>query len=171
MRNCVICLYRYWIVCIIVDINTLASVFKDNSSDHEQFKPVQRHITTMKSKLIIGGTKFQEELEENREFIKLLKIMKDRRQVVEADTSIVDSLHQRIEDAFNDPKFDDKHIVALCYVTGARLVCTKDTTLQSYLKERHFYNRRKTIPKIYNSASPATTVPTGRYFNPRCNLC
>ncbi len=158
-------------MCIIVDINTLASVFKENSSDHEHFKPVQRHIVAKKSKLIIGGTKFNQELEENKDFIKILKIMKDRKQVVEADKSTVDSLHQQIENAFEDPKFDDKHIVALCYATNARLVCTKDSTLQAYLKANHFYNRKKTKPKIFNSKSPASTVPTGRYFAPKCNLC
>lgn len=158
-------------MCIIVDINTLASVFKESSSDHEHFKPVGQHIIAKKSKLIIGGTKFNEELAENKDFIKLLKIMKDRKQVVEADKSTVDLLHQQIEDAFEDPKFDDRHIVALCYTTNARLVCTKDSTLQRYLKARHFYNRKRTKPIIFNSKSPASAVPSGRHFDPKCNLC
>ncbi|HET6747055.1 MAG TPA: hypothetical protein VFH06_03055 [Candidatus Saccharimonadales bacterium] len=157
-------------MCIIVDINTLASVFKTSSADHGQFAPVLSHIRSRKSNLIIGGSKFEAELKLNKEFYKILSIMKSNGQAVEADRSRVDSLEASIAAKFSDPLFNDKHIVALCYISNARLVCTKDLVLQSYIKKRDFYNKGKTPAKVFNSKSPAKIVPGGS-FKPKCGLC
>ena len=96
--------------------------------------------------------------------------MKDAGKVVEGDKEAVDKLESTIATRFKDPLFNDKHIVALSYVTNARLVCTKDSVLQSYLKAKEFYSKGKKKPKIFNSKSKPKTIPTGS-FNPTCALC
>lgn len=153
-------------MCIIVDVNTFSDVFIPSSAYYKHFSPIEKHITSGKSKLIIGGTKFINELSYREVLVELKRANK----LVVADKSAVDSLHRKIEHAITDPKFNDQHIVALSCVSRARLVCTKDINLQKHLRNRAFYNRGIDRPNIYNEKSPLSTIPSGSFVK-KCLLC
>lgn len=159
-------------MCIIVDINTLSSVFSPTAADHEQFKVIYKYITTGVAKMTIGGTKFESELAATKKFLKIINIMKSSNRVVRADDRRVDKLFEEIEREFPDaPGFNDKHIVALCFVSGAKVVCTNDRVLKCYLKDgNQFYSRGKTIPKIFNSRTRPRDLPAA-VFKRKCRLC
>jgi len=157
-------------MCVIVDTNCFACVFNSSDSSHAQFKPIFDHIDNGKSKLTIGGTGYMRELQKLGRYSKLIAEMTRSRRAVTADSAKVDALEASIAGAFKDPSFNDKHIVALTYASNAKLVCTKDKTLEKYTKAREFYNRGKSIPKIYNERSRASVLPE-QHFRPLCKLC
>lgn len=157
-------------MCIIVDMNTFAAVFNPSDAGHNQFRPVFEHIDNGKSALIVGGTTYMAELSQLGKYTKLLAELRRAAKLVQENDSDVDALEAKISSEFPDPLFNDKHIVALAYVSKARLICTKDKVLQTYLKSRNSYNRGKTIPKIYNESTRPSALPTGS-FNPKCRLC
>jgi predicted nucleic acid-binding protein len=157
-------------MCIIVDINTFASVFSTSSNDHSQFKPILNHINNRGSCLIIGGTTFLCEVNKAKKYTKIIAELTKSRRLVKANDKLVDEFEACLVKKFTDPKFNDKHIVALASVSGARVVCTKDTILQNYLKKSEFYQNGKSAPNIYNERSRPRTLPTGK-FKPKCSIC
>jgi len=152
-------------MCIIVDVNTFSSVFDKNSLDHIHFSPVEDHIKKGKSKLIVGGTKFLAELK----YRSLLAELNRANKIVVANKEEVDSLQLEIESRVKGID-NDHHIIALSCVARAKVVCTKDSNLQKYLRNREFYNRGMDRPKMFNSKSPSTVLPAGP-FKKTCLLC
>lgn len=152
-------------MCIIVDINTFASVFDKTSFDHSQFKPIKQHIDRRHSKLIVGGTKFLDELK----YRGILAELNKSNKIVLADKEAVDKLQLEIERHITGID-NDHHIIALSCVSRAKIVCTKDSNLQHHLRKRAFYNSGMDRPNIFNSKSPSSIVPPG-HFKKKCLLC
>lgn len=158
-------------MCIIVDSNTLAAVLNPTDSEHRQFKPVLDHINSGKSKMIFGGSRFEGEVRKLPKYIKILAEMRKANKIAFASDDKVDALEAKIEKAYTDPLFNDKHIVALAYVANARMVCTKDGVLKDYLhKNGAFYSKHKVKPVVFNERSRSRDMPTGS-FRPKCSLC
>ncbi len=49
-------------MCIIIDTNTLASVFNQASLNHSNFKPVLDWIYSGNGKIVYGGTRYESEI-------------------------------------------------------------------------------------------------------------
>lgn len=160
-------------MCIIIDMNTLPAVFDKGNKQHGQFAPIFNHIDCGKSKMIIGGSTYEKELYRISSIVKLLSELRRSQKLVVANKQTIDTLEKAIARKYPEskyPDFNDKHIVALAYATNARLVCTIDKPLQSYLKARAFYNKSKTRPVIFNEATKPSVMPQGS-FKPKCSLC
>jgi hypothetical protein len=49
-------------MCIIIDTNRFSSIFEEENSDHDEFKPILDWIIFGKGKIVYGGTKYKQEL-------------------------------------------------------------------------------------------------------------
>jgi hypothetical protein len=62
-------------MCIVIDVNTLASVFNPETEKHEEFSPVKRWIEGGKGFVIYGGTKYKAELQKTFRYLRLIRQM------------------------------------------------------------------------------------------------
>src|ERR1017187_6880909 len=109
-------------MCIIIDTNTLASVFKQNSANHAQFKPVFDWIVEGKGKVVLGGSKYASELGKYRRFFSLLeKVGK----AVSISNESVDKEQVIVSEMIVHHDFDDQHLVGLLRVSKCKLICSE----------------------------------------------
>jgi predicted nucleic acid-binding protein len=143
-------------MCIIIDTNTLASVFNPNSQDHPDFQPVLDWIIAGRGKIVLGGTKYGVELKMSGE--KIVRVFREflkRRKIINVSDSEVDREEIRIKTLESSTDFDDAHIVALLDVSGCMLICSKDKRAFRFFKKMELYKQRAERPKIYHSQANA----------------
>lgn len=138
-------------MCIVVDINTMASVFDINCSQHKDFKPVLDWVIKGRGKIVYGGTKYIEELNKVKKYIPIIGQLKKAGKAIEVDKNEVDLWHSYVEKKENDPDFDDPHIVGLMIASKCLVVCTKDARSFKFLKKKELYPKWAKRPKIYCS--------------------
>ena len=137
---------------IVIDINSLSSIFDPNNSDYEEFYYVLDWVLRQKNACFIyGGTKYKNEL---RKMINYLKIMSEFKKIgkcVEINSLLIDNDELRLKNICSDTEFDDEHIVAILNISGCKLVCTHDKKAMPYIKRKDFYFDKKSR-KIYSSS-------------------
>jgi predicted nucleic acid-binding protein len=139
-------------MCIIIDTNTLSKVFKSSDKEHLKFKPVLDWILSGNGKIIVGGTKFDEEIFEKISwFRKLFIILKDLNKVVIIDLKKVDAYQALVEKKRKHRDFDDPHLIALLATSNCRVLCTGDSRAFPFIRDRDLYPKRKTPPAIYSN--------------------
>jgi len=139
-------------VCIIIDINCLSSVFNNDDPDYKDFKPVNDWIYKGKGKIVMGGSKYNEELSQARKYLRLITELSRRNKVVHCDDTVVDNHQAIIEGLIDDNGCDDPHLIAIVRATHVRLVCTKEERAIKYLKNIQLYEHSTHRPKIYRRA-------------------
>ena len=78
-------------MCIVIDINTLASVFNESSAEHQNFKPVFDWIMNGNRAVIVyGGSKYRKELERAGKYRKLFIELRNAGKTCEIDSQVVD---------------------------------------------------------------------------------
>lgn len=139
-------------MCIVIDTNTIVSIFDPSNQAHEQFKPILDWIISGKGKIVIGGTRYRHEIFFGiKKYNRLLKHLLRMRKVVEISDPEVDAAETRIRSLEPSSDFDDAHILALLDVSGCMLICSKDKRAYPFLKKMELYASRKERPKIYES--------------------
>lgn len=136
-------------MCIVVDTNTLASVFKRDSVNHLEFKPVLDWVQNGKGKFVFGGTKYLEELGES--YRKLFILYRSVGKAVFISNDDVDSQTVWAANQITDPDFDDQHLIGLLRVSGCRLVCSLDSRAYPFFRHSTFFSPSSRKPKIYSS--------------------
>lgn len=154
-------------MCIIVDTNALASVFKHKSSDHSDFAPVARWITDGKGALVYGGSKYISEL---REYLNLFNEFRKAQKAIRLNDGDVDLKQKWVSKQLKHRDFDDPHIVAILLESGCKLVCTKDVSAIPFLKHVKFFPKRADQPKIYSRRRHAPLL-TDKYIAQICKPC
>jgi len=139
-------------VCIIIDANTIPSVFDSKSKEHASFVPVLTWITTGKGRIIYGGSKYRSELGRLPVYLRLIANLERQGRVIILPNSPVDRYAAKLKIKVPAKKFDDEHIVAIVAVSGCRVVCTSDKTAHIYLRRRDLYPSGVKRPKIYSAA-------------------
>lgn len=140
-------------MCIVIDANTFSSVFVCTTSDHEEFRPILEWVCKGKGKIVFGGTKYYKELLSAPKYLPIIRILNDARKVVRVDDLSVDNAQKRLEQLTNPNSFNDTHIVAIIIVSGCKLICSKDSSAYKYFKEKSFYPKKISRPKIYSGIS------------------
>ncbi|MHA6787438.1 hypothetical protein ACWA6H_07050 [Pseudomonas bijieensis] len=155
---------------MVLDINAFHLVF-GQSKGHESFKPVLDWLLHGRGKLVMGGSKYDEELAKMQKYLRLISLLKSSRKVVRADDNAVDQRAIEITRACPDPDFDDPHMVALLSVSGCKLFCSEDQRSYKYIKNREWYTGA--IPKIYRSKSfgSAKHLLSDRHISGICMPC
>jgi hypothetical protein len=139
-------------MCIIVDINTLASVFNQKSDNHIEFRPVREWILEGKGKIVFGGTKYMNELGKTK-YLKLFRNLKSANKAVHIPDEEVNKQELLISEQESDPDFDDPHIIAIAIVSKCLLVCSVDARSYPFIKNSKLYPPHISRPKIYSSSS------------------
>jgi predicted nucleic acid-binding protein len=155
-------------MCIIVDTNTFAKVFDPKNAEHQVFKPVFDWIIRGKSKLILGGTEYeQKELREKMpKYLNLLANLARAGKIHRVSSDQVDAETKRLE-AHKNKDFDDPHIVALCIVSKTKLLCSQDKRSHKFVKNRSFYPKGQKPPNIYSQETHQTLL-TNDALKPCC---
>ncbi|MBF0564544.1 MAG: hypothetical protein HQK89_04820 [Nitrospirae bacterium] len=136
-------------MCIVIDTNSLSSVFDQKNKDHSNFKAVLKWIVEGKGKIVYGGTTYKDELEKANTFRTLFKEFNKVNKVVIVDKDAVDNKENEYS-AFKTNDFDDPHIVAIIAVSGVKLVCTQDKRSIPFITNKQFYKKGE-YPKVYSS--------------------
>lgn len=140
-------------MCVIVDANTLSSVFKDDALKKHQFEPVLKWVLEGKGKFIIGGTKYLNELRKVRaasSFLSTLR-MRTRDKVVVLDREKVDGYQSLLEKVVNNPDFDDPHLPAMVIVSHCMVICSLDARSIDFVTRPSLYPRGVKVPRYYTS--------------------
>jgi len=152
-------------MCIIIDTNTLASVFDENSMFHSEFKPVYDWVKTGNGKVVYGGTKYLEELK-TKYLAVFLELRRNNRAIyvnddqVDAEEAIVSAMIQHAN-------FDDQHLVGLLRISGCKLICSLDGRAFPYFKHPDFFHPASNRPKIYSRLRHQDLL-TNRNIAPIC---
>lgn len=139
-------------MCIVIDINSLSSVFNSKCATHSEFSPVKDWIDSKKGFLVYGGSKYKEELKKTFRYLRLVRQLKNAGKAISISDSLVDKLEGDVRDKVSKTSCDDQHIVALLGVSRCPLLCSKDSRSFQYIKDRTLYPRTMPQVRIYSSS-------------------
>jgi len=155
-------------MCIIIDTNTLASVFDQTSANHANFKPVYDWIYTGKGKVVYGGTRY---LNEIKKYAGVFNELKNKKKAIKVNDDLVDRMEVEISDKIVHADFDDQHLVALLIISGTKLICSLDERAYKYFKHEQFFNRAGKRPKIFRGSQQNKDLLTDNNIADICKPC
>lgn len=143
-------------MCVVIDMNVFGSVFNPDDDKHIFFEPVKSWVINGKAKIVMGGTKYYEELEKLAKYRKLILALKRAGKVYDVpDTNSIDKKSDELAQAINHRDFDDPHIVALLIISGCPVICSNDERAFPFFQKREWYPKGQSIPKVYCERSYA----------------
>lgn len=158
---------------IIIDTNCLANVFCKNSKDHEEFKPVLTWIVEGKGMMVLGGTKYNEELKKTAKFLTIIRYLKEIGKVHKGNKRDIDNYQIIVEELRDNQDFDDPHLPAIVKVTKCRIICSTDTRSIPYVTNKRYYPSGISTP-VYYTSSRNKDILNDKYIDdslkPLCKL-
>lgn len=142
-------------MCIIIDTNTLASVFESSSKGHDEFKPVLDWIINGNGKVVYGGTKYISEI---KKYYAIFAELRKVRRAILVDNNMVDKYAHEAGNKISHSDFDDQHIVGLLLSSKCKLVCSQDKRAYPYFTHKLFFNSNRNKPKIYRGRTNASLL-------------
>lgn len=134
---------------IIIDTNTIPSVFSISSSDHEDFKPVLEWIINGKGLMVFGGSKYLAEVGKMTKYTKILSLLRTYKKVHIGCQTAIDKLEKEINKTVSDEDFDDPHLPAITINTKCRLICSKDKRSVKFVTDSSLYPGKMKAPSYY----------------------
>ncbi len=141
-------------MCVVVDTCAMHRFFDEKDVD---FSAINNWVYKGKGKIVIGGTKYRDELAKLSKITALIAELRRVNKVVIIDRKKVDDRVKALKILEPKADFDDPHIVAIVDESGCKIVCTLDGRSEKYLKRANLYNTSKR-PKIYKKASHANMI-------------
>lgn len=135
-------------MCIIIDTNTLPSVFDKRSLNHHEFEPVYNWIWEGKGQIVFGGTKYIKEI---GKFMAIFSELKKANKAIYINNDKVDKKEKIVSDLIQHKDFDDQHLVGLLLESKCKLICSLDERAYPYFTSSVFFSPASKKPKIYNS--------------------
>lgn len=139
-------------MCIVIDTNTLASVFDKYSENHDVFKPVFEWIFNDKGKIVFGGSKYKSELKKSYRYLKLFGQLSKINKIVEINDYEIDCYQAILEEKIKHRDFDDPHLVSILHISKCKLICTNEKRAIPFILNKDFYDKGFK-PKIYSRKS------------------
>ena len=137
-------------MCIIIDTNCIADVFNKKSKKHKTFKPVLDWILKDIGKMVVGGTKYKNELRKNDTIRRFVQILRQKANIVILiEDQSVDSWQKKIEKKITHPDFDDPHLPAMVIVGKCHLICSGDLRSVEHVTRKDIYPKNIQPPKYY----------------------
>jgi len=156
-------------MCIIVDKNIFSGVFDPNSPDIE-FKPVHNWIFSGNGKVVLGGAKYREELQQSQKYHKILIELGRMRRTIEVPDDEVDLIEARIKQLIPHSDFDDPHLIAIVIASGCRLICTRDSRCHKFVKIKEIYPKGFGVPKFYSGVKHRHLL-SSKELRSLCKIC
>lgn len=138
-------------MCIIIDTDSLANVFKTDSQMHPEFKPVLEWILKGKGKVVYGGSKYEKELAKAKNYLKIFAELTKFRKTAYFEKNVVDKEQNLVEKLKSHKDFDDPHLVAIVRASRCKLICTNERRSNKFLTDKKFYSKCDgvSVPKLY----------------------
>lgn len=155
-------------MCAIVDANVRDEVFGDNPTGAGKF--FREWLAKPNGgSLVVGGTKLQRELGNNKKFTEFLqdRIRAGRARKIDDQDVAIEEEKLR---ARRVCRSDDEHILALARVSGARLLFTNDRALQRDFKDSSIISG-PVKGHIYTTVRCSKISSTHRNLLRRNDLC
>ena len=134
-------------MCIVIDINTLHLVFKQNTARHTDFKPILNWIVSGKGKVVYGGSKYNTELKRAGSYLFLFTELDRAGKSIRLIDNDVDEVQHSLDQEI--PNSNDSHLMAIIIVSKCKLLCTCDRRSMPNIKNRNYYPSGVNPPKIY----------------------
>ncbi len=136
---------------IVIDSNTLASVFNKKASDHSDFKPVLNWIVKGKAKIIIGGSAYINELKRTPSYLRFIAELNKVGKVFYQNIDSVDREVPIFRNKIRCRQFNDPHIFALISTSQCKILCSNDGDSFYYIHDRRISHLFKIKPKVYTN--------------------
>lgn len=138
-------------MCIVIDKNTIGSVFKSSAGDHSEFEPVLDWILNGKGKIVWGGSKYKYELGHCKKgYLAVFSRLGRMRKTVVIPAERVDVIEEKLKQKFQSSQIDDHHIASIIIASKCKVICSKDGRADKFLKNPHvYYQTGADIPSIY----------------------
>jgi hypothetical protein len=137
---------------ILLDANSIPSVFDSATSDYSEFCFVYDWVKKQKGACFVyGGTKYKSEIKKMLKYLKLMTELQKVGKFIEINGTMIDDYAMRLKEVCSDRAFNDEHLIAILDISGCKLLCTKDIEAMPYIKKKEFYSDQK-IPKIYSGS-------------------
>lgn len=140
-------------MCIVVDTCRFSAVFNPKDTSHPDFEPLHRWIWKGKGKVLCGGSGFRKELKTASKYLGIFLELRKINKLVEIDDELVDKEAERLKKLIPTAAFDDPHILALIFVSRCKLLCTNDGRMFPFLRNKAYYPKNVSIPKLYRKKS------------------
>lgn len=153
-------------MCAIIDINTAIELLGERVPE-----PARRFLDAIegkRQKLVVGGTKYSEELDRNSEIKKFIKMCLSKGYARQVRNRDVDELSAAITQQ-NSCTSDDEHIIALAQISGARLLYSNDKRLGEDFKNRTLVQGTK--GRIYSTRMTSKFTNSHKNLLRRRDLC
>lgn len=137
---------------IIIDTNCVASLFTKSDVNHKEFEPVLEWILRGKGMMIMGGTKYKEEIAKLRKYLTIIRYIKEAGKIYEGDCDAIDKFQVEVEELSDDPDFDDPHLVAMVFVTKCKIICSVDDRSVKHVTDSKYYPSNFKKPVYYKSS-------------------
>lgn len=141
-------------MCLIIDANVLSAFFTDND-----FQDARDWVVVGPGKIVIGGSKYYEELERHESALNLISELNSSGKVAQLSNQEVDRIEREV--ANESIHSDDEHIIAMVIVSKCKIVCTLDNNLQRDFGDNFRRKFRTTKPRVYKRRQHANLLCTG----------
>lgn len=150
---------------IVIDANTLSLVFCP--TPNSDFFPIKEWILHGAGKIVIGGTKYKQELCQVSQALKVVSELNKVGKVLVVSNRDVDRLEKGIKKIVS-PKCDDPHLIALIGVSRCPLICSGDKRADEFLSNCDLYPWKSFRPKIYRAKRHAKELLTNENASAKC---
>lgn len=138
-------------MCIVIDMDVLCCIFKEDSHQHYKFKPVKDWIIRGPGFMVFGGSKYANQLRNASKYYGIVLELSKKGKTKTVNHTLVDEHQRKVDELINNPRCDDSHLIAIFRVSGCRLLCSNDRRSDTYIKNRSYYLDHQKPPKIYRN--------------------
>lgn len=155
---------------ILIDVNTVPSVFSKKSIDHRDYEPVLRWIIKGKGKMIMGGATYLAELRKLPSYLMFLGEMRKLRKIYNSVDAEVDKVEAKVVSMEPNRDFDDAHLIAIIICSECKLFCSKDSRSFKFIRNPKFYPKPISRPYIYTNHRhpPKIHILCDHNLSPKC---
>jgi hypothetical protein len=137
---------------IILDTNSIPSVFDSAVSDYSEFCFVYEWVKRQRGACFVyGGTKYKSEIKKMLKYLGIISELQKPGKFIEINGNMIDNYAVHLKKICSDKAFNDEHLVAILNISGCKLLCTKDIEAMPYIKRKEFYSDQK-APQIYSGS-------------------
>jgi hypothetical protein len=127
---------------VIIDVNRFHELF---SSDI-YLKTLASLYNPLGPRICYGGKKYLEEIGEKN--LKIIEEFSKINKTYKLNEKTINDKQSELETLFENPDFDDPHILAMCMICGCRLIISNDIRMKTPIC--HFFSEKKQ-PKLIRS--------------------
>jgi hypothetical protein len=147
-------------MCIVIDINTLASVFSTESEKHAEFSLVKKWVEEGRGFVVYGGSRYKAELAKTFRYLRLIRQMRDGGQAISIRDTAVDAFEEEVRKKTQGTPCDDQHIIGLLGAARCLLLCSGDSRSFKFVKNRRLYPKDMPRVRVYSSSRNSNLLVT-----------